>query len=64
MFNVIKLAKEAITAIDHSTSRTWSFTTLHLSAQPPRSASLAAARVYDAVLTIDEEVPETPLSDG
>ena len=60
MFNVIKLAKEAITAIDHDI-KDLEFHDGHLSAH---AEIVVGGKKYDAVLTIDEVVPETPLSDG
>ena len=60
MFNVIKLAREAIDALDHDI-KDLEFHDGHLSA---RAKVTVGDKVYDATLTIDEEVPETPLSDG
>ena len=61
MFNIIKIVEEAVADNFARPLRTWSFTK-GISRLTPRIN--VGGTVYDAVLTIDEEVPETPLSDG
>ena len=60
MFNVIKIVEEAVAEITHSV-KDLEFHEGHLAAHAKINVG---GKAYDAVLTIDEEVPETPLSDG
>ena len=60
MFNIIRIVEEAAAEITRSV-KDLEFHDGHLAAHAKINVG---GTVYDAVLTIDEEVPETPLSDG
>ena len=57
LFNIFKVVEKALDAIAHDVKQVH-FEAGHLEVKAKVSVS---GKVYDATLTIDEEVPETPL---